>query len=134
MKHYTFVDYVTQGYMALVAGLVLFFHNGTVPQWRWLLAAHLAGLLLVHWLIQPRPTMRLGGGLQFARHFYPVFLYIWFFSETGWLNRMFFKQYMDPMVIGWEQSLFGFQPSIVFMQKLPYLLVSEIFYAAYFSY
>jgi membrane-associated phospholipid phosphatase len=37
-------------------------------------------------------------------------------------------------VIRWDGTLFGCQPSLVFMQKLPFLAISEIFYAAYFSY
>lgn len=134
MKHYTFVDYATQGYMALVAVVVLVFHNQTVPHWPWLVAAHVAGLLLVHGVIQSGKTERPLPGLDFLRHFYPVFLYIWFFSETGWLNRMFFKQYLDALAIRGDQALFGCQPSIVFMNKLPYLAVSELFYASYFSY
>src|SRR5512137_2620822 len=52
MKHYTFVDYATQAYAALVGLLVLLFHNHTVPGWQWLLAAHLLCLCLVHLLIR----------------------------------------------------------------------------------
>ncbi len=134
MKRYTFVDYATQGYAALVALLVLIFHNGTVPRWGLLLAAHAAILLLVHSLIRLRAAGRGGAPIDFLRHFYPVFLYVWFFSETGWLNRMFFKEYMDPIAIRWDQAMFGCQPSVVFMDKLPYLPISELFYASYFSY
>jgi membrane-associated phospholipid phosphatase len=134
MKHYTFVDYATQGYMALVALVVLLFHNETVAHWPWLLAAHIAGLLLVHGLIQSCKTERPLPPLDFLRHFYPVFLYIWFFSETGWLNRLFFRDYLDALAIRADQALLGYQPSILFMNKLPYLAVSELFYAAYFSY
>ena len=36
-KHYRFIDYATQGYVLLVALLMLFFHNGTVPGWKWLI-------------------------------------------------------------------------------------------------
>src|SRR5689334_11820496 len=125
MKHYTFVDYATQGYMALVAVLVLVFHNQTVPHWPWLVAAHAAGLLLVHGLIQSCTTKRSLAALSFLRHFYPVFLYIWFYAQTGWLNRLFFDQYLDAMAVRADQALFGCQPSIVFMDKLPYLGVSE---------
>jgi membrane-associated phospholipid phosphatase len=134
MKHYTFVDYATQAYMALVALVVLAFHNGTVPQWPWLVAAHLLGLGLVHGLIQSCRGERPPLPLDFLRHFYPVFLYLWFFSECGWLNRMFFKDYLDPTAIRLDQAIFGCQPSILFMRKLPYLPVSELFYGAYFSY
>ncbi len=47
---------------------------------------------------------------------------------------MFFRDYLDPAVIRWDQALFGCQPSVLFMAKLPYLWVSEVFYASYFSY
>ena len=134
MKHYTFVDYATQAYLALVGLLILCFHNATVPGWPRLLGAHAAGLVLVHWLIQAHARRKRGLVLDFLRHFYPVLLYTAFFVETGSLNRMFCPDYLDPMVAQWEQALFGCQPSVLFMQKLPWLAVSELFYAAYFSY
>ena len=134
MKNYTFVDYATQAYMALVGLLILLFHNSTVPDWPRLLGAHVVGLVLVHWLIQAHAKQKPVPLLDFLRHFYPVLLYTAFFVETGSLNRMFFKEYLDPMVVKWEQGLFGCQPSVLFMQKLPWLAVSELFYASYCSY
>ena len=134
MKHYTFVDYATQAYMALVALLILLFHNSTVPNWSGLLGAHLACLVLVHLLIQTHARHKSGKLLDFLRHFYPVLLYTAFFIETGSLNRMLFKDYLDPMVAQWEQQIFGCQPSVLFMEKLPWLAVSELFYASYLSY
>lgn len=134
LRHYTFVDYATQAYTLLVAVLIVFLHDETVPWWGWLIGAHGLSLGLVHLLIRWHARGRPSNTLDILRHFYPLLLYIWFFTETGWLNRMVFKVYMDPMVIKWDQALFGFQPSVVFMQKLPYLAVSEVFYASYFSY
>jgi len=134
VKHYTFVDYTTQAYMALVGLLILCFHNSTVPHWPQLLGAHVVTLVLVHLLILAHARRPAGGLLDFLRHFYPVLLYTAFFLETGQVNRMFFPDYLDPMVARWEQGLFGCQPSVLFMAKLPWLAVSELFYAAYFSY
>ena len=134
MKNYTFVDYATQGYTLVVGLLILCFHNATVPHWPSLLVTHVANLALVHGLIlwcSQAPQVKFIGLL---RHFYPVLLYTWFFSETGWLNRMFFTTYLDPVVIGWDQAIFGCQPSVLFMEKVPWLAVSEVFYASYFSY
>jgi membrane-associated phospholipid phosphatase len=134
VKHYTFVDYATQAYMALVGLLILLFHNHTVPHWPWLLGAHAVGLALVHLLIRADARYKSARLLDFLRHFYPVLLYTAFFIETGSLNRMFFSEYLDPLVAQWEQQLFGCQPSVLFMQKLPWLAVSELFYISYFSY
>jgi membrane-associated phospholipid phosphatase len=134
VKNYTFVDYATQAYIALVGLLILFFHNSTVPAWPWLLGAHGACLVLIHALIQIHARRKPGRVLEFLRHFYPVLLYTAFFCETGSVNRMFYPDYLDPMVARWEQSLFGCQSSVLFMEKLPWLAVSELFYASYCSY
>lgn len=134
MRGYAFVDYITQGYLALVAVLILLWHGTPVHNWELLLAMHLALLGLIHAIVRrcykgaaPKP-------LPFLRHFYPVLLYAWFYAETGWLNQMFVHGYLDPVVIRWDQELFGCQPSLAFMQALPFLPVSELFYASYFSY
>jgi membrane-associated phospholipid phosphatase len=152
MKHYTFVDYATQAYVLLVGGLILLFHNDTVPHWPRLLAIHAVILIVVHLLILaqarcaiakpsalPLPASKaskvgLFKFLDFIRHFYPVLFYAWFYAESSLLNRMFVDQYLDAHVIRHEQALFGGQPGVTFMGHLPYLAVSEMFYAAYFSY
>jgi membrane-associated phospholipid phosphatase len=135
MKHYKFVDYATQGYVALVGLLILLFHNERVPGVPVLLALHALVLGLVHALIrwharQPRPHP----ALDLLRHFYPVLLYTGFYRETGVLNEMFVPSYLDWWFVELEQKLFGFQPSLAFMHALPYRWASELFYFAYFSY
>ena len=134
IKHYLFIDYVTQGYILLVGLLVLLFHNQTVPGWGWLVGAHVVLLVLVHLLVRANGRGRGGGVLDFLRHFYPVLLYAVFYRESGMLSQMFVTGHLDPVVIRWEQALFGFQPSMQFMASLPWLPVSEVFYASYFSY
>jgi membrane-associated phospholipid phosphatase len=134
VRGYTFVDYATQGYLGVVGILIVLFHGRSVPHWESLIIAHLVLLGLIHWLVVWHFLDRAGKTLGFLRHFYPVVLYAGFFAETGLLDQMFVQGYLDPVVIGWDHRLFGFQPSLVFMEQLPFLLVSEIFYSAYFSY
>jgi membrane-associated phospholipid phosphatase len=134
MRRYVFVDYATQGYSALVLLLILFFHNHTVPNWQLLLAIHAAGLVLVDALIRWHALRPLNKTLDFLRHFYPVLLYTAFFCETAQLNRMFFTDYLDPVMRRWDQALFGSQPGLVLMPQMPWLLLSELLFAAYFSY
>ena len=50
MKRYTFVDFATQGYIALVAVLILF-SMVTGCQF-WLLLVHVAGFGLIHCMIR----------------------------------------------------------------------------------
>ena len=134
MRGYTFVDAITQGYLALVGALILCFHGTSVAGWPYLAAIHGIGLLLIHLMLRRASSHSAGRVVSFLRHFYPVLLYAFFYSETGWLNQMFVHGYLDPVVIGWDQALFGFQPSLALMRALPYLPISEAFYAAYFSY
>ena len=96
MKRYTFVDYATQGYSALVALLILLFHNGTVPHWIGLLGFHVAGLAIVHLLIQAQPRGWTGPLLDFLRHFYPVLLYAGFFARPSVLRRTVRPEYYKP--------------------------------------
>jgi len=134
IRHYLFIDYVTQGYVLVVGTLVLLFHNQTVPGWGWLIGAHVSLLFLIHLLVRAGGRGRGGGVVDFLRHFYPVLLYAAFYRESGMLSQMFVPGYQDPVVILWEQALFGGQPSMQFMARLPWLPLSELFYAAYFSY
>ena len=134
MKPYTFVDYATQGYTALVAVIILALHNATVPAWGKLVGLHLLCLVLVHLLIHAstaRPANKL---LDFFRHFYPVLLYAGFYSETGALNQMATTGYFDAALFKLEHQLFGCQPSLNFMLAYPQRWVAELFYFSYFSY
>jgi membrane-associated phospholipid phosphatase len=132
--HYTFIDYATQGYMALVGLLVLCLHGSAVPLWPALVVAHAVGIGSVHVLIRTHAAHPDNRALDLLRHFYPVLLYTGFYRETGELNHMLIPGFLDPFFIRFEGRIFGLQPSLSFMDGLPYLAVSELFYAAYFSY
>jgi len=133
-NNYLFIDFVTQGYILVVGLLVLLFHNQTVPGWGWLVGAHALLLYLVHQMVSANSRNRGGSILDFLRHFYPVILYAAFYRESGMLSQMIVSGHFDHVIIIWEQALFGFQPSMQFMASLPWLPVSELFYASYFSY
>jgi membrane-associated phospholipid phosphatase len=133
-RHYTFIDYATQGYMVVVAILILLLHGKAVPRWPWLLLTHAITIVLVHVLIvghARRPANRV---LDFLRHFYPVLLYTGFYRETGALNQMAVTGCLDTFCIRLDGAFFGSQPSLTFMQNLPFWPVSELLYASYFSY
>lgn len=134
MKHYTFVDYATQGYMVVVGLLILALHGDRVPHWPYLLAAHAVALVLVHQLIRFHGQGRAGRAMVFLRHYYPVLLYTGFYRETGELHHMLCPEFLDPWVIRLDEWVFGFQPSLAFMDALPYRFVGEVFYASYFTY
>lgn len=134
MKHYTFVDYATQMYLLAVSLLMLLFHSDRTPNWVWLLPVHVLVMGVIHAMIWYDARRRPGGVLEFLRYFYPVLLFTGFYRSTGELHHMFFERFLDVWLIRGEEWLFGCQPSLEFMEWLPYLAVSELLYAAYFSY
>ena len=133
-RSYTFVDYATQCYVAFVGLAVLCLARGTVPGWPFLVAAHAAAMGLIHVLIRSQAARPGRPVLDFLRHFYPMLLYGPFYWETGVLNHLLTPGFLDPFFIRLEARLFGLQPGLAFMDWLPYPAVSELLYAAYFSF
>jgi membrane-associated phospholipid phosphatase len=133
-RRFTFVDYATLGYVGLVGLMVLFVHGNLGPSWPLIVAAHAACLGLIYALVRYHDTSPRGRVTTFLRYFYPMLLYGPFYWETGKLNHLFISGFLDPYFIRADGALFGTQPSVAFMDRLPYLAVSEVFYAAYFSY
>jgi membrane-associated phospholipid phosphatase len=134
MKNYTFIDYATQGYIALVAVIILLLHGDAVPGWGWFVGAHGLCLVLIHWLIHASAARPANRVLDFLRNFYPVLLYTGFYRETGSLNQMVYTGYVDPTFFRLDEQIFGFAPSFRFMEAFPQTWVSELFYFSYFSY
>jgi len=134
LAHYVFVDYATQGYIALVGLIVLFGHSARVPSWPMILLAHSAGLVLIHLLIQFHARHPANPVLDFLRYCYPILGYAVFYSETGQLNQMLCTGYLDPHFLRLERWLFGWQPGLELMNRFPSRWVSEVLYASYFSY
>ncbi len=134
MKHYTFVDFATQGYLALIGLLVLCLHSRAPSFWPLLVAAHVISIAAVHTLLNVHAARPGNRALDFLRHFYPVLLYTGFYRETAALNHLLLPGFLDPFFIRLEAHVFGSQPSLAFMDLFPYLQVSELAHAAYFSY
>jgi membrane-associated phospholipid phosphatase len=133
-RNYTFVDIITQSYVALTGLIILFLHGHAVAHWPAFVLAHALLILFIHYLIQWQAVFPRQGFLSLIRHFYPVIFYTLFYAETGTVNHMTYAGYLDPFFIHLEQRIFGMQPSLMFMARFPFLPVSELFYTAYFSY
>jgi len=70
----------------------------------------------------------------FLHIFYPILLLGSLYEQTHTLNLAVFSHPLDSIIIGWEESIFGMQPSVEFFEHFPYPVVYEYFYFAYFSY
>jgi len=134
LKNYLHIDYLTQGYSALIGLLVLFFHGDRVPYWYLVLGCHVIVLVAIHGLIHWHAKNPDSRAVRFLRFFYPLILYTGFYRETGILNQLFIDGCLDPVFIQLEETIFGFQPSLQFSQLLSYRWFAEVMYGAYFSY
>ena len=133
MRDYRLVDYLTQGYLLVIALLVLFLHGEGIPAWPAYVVGHVVVIALVHGIIR-FGSRRTRGFLHILRCFYPIILYTFLYSETHDLDSMIYPSYLDPVFIHLEQVLFGGQPSRDLMRNFPSLAISELLHFAYFSY
>lgn len=131
---YLLADVLTQGYLIVVALLIVARRGATVDHWPLFVAGHAITVLAVHGLIRAEPRGRGRPAFEFIRHFYPMLLYGPFFWETAKLNHLWVSGFLDPWFIRADDWLFGFQPGVEFMARWPYPGFSEVLYASYFSY
>jgi len=71
--------------------------------------------------------------LELIRNIYPIIISGYFYSETVFYNK-FIWQNLDQKLIDIDQSLFGFQPSLIFSEYFSSRLFSELMYFGYFSF
>jgi len=64
----------------------------------------------------------------------PLFLTAYLYGETHSLNHLLIHHNLDPFFMNMDQTIFGFQPSIVFSKKFNSHLFSEMMYLGYISY
>lgn len=150
-------DLVVAAY-AILSGLALAFAHRP-PAWPLLALAHLALAALAlgagrlrAWSAVSGPaggrppdaasaSTRDGAGspgrrlVRFLTDWYPLLVLPLLYTELAVLNvSVWGGQYFDATVMGWEEALFGEQPSVTLAMRLPYLLLSELLHTAYISY
>ncbi len=155
------VDYTLAGYLALTGVLAL---ASFTPSGAALAAVHAAAVWALLGPLAGRggdrarlfvgggpagaaassgPAGRTGGtpppGLathlvRFLRVSYPVFLTPLLYTELASLNQLHVQGYLDPLVQGWEEALFGAQLSVVWARHHPWRWLSELMHLGYFSY
>lgn len=74
-----------------------------------------------------------GGIMRYLRYVYPLILIIYLYPETDQFNNIFFQD-QDPFFYRVEGAIFGFQPSLHFLNRFPQLWVTELMSFGYFSY
>lgn len=137
MRFYRFIDWATQAYLAIVVLIVLgaVAVRSSVPTfWVYIVGAHLGAMAGLHAVVHFGSAPKAPEFLRFLREFYPILLYTGFYRETEWVNRILGLGRIDEQLIRLEHLIFQLQPSVVLMDRYPQVWLSELLYAAYFSY
>lgn len=72
--------------------------------------------------------------LVFARNFYPVTLYLYFFESNTVTNQVFFGRWLDDFFMSIDHTIFGYYPSMQWSVLFNHAIIKEVLYFAYFSY
>ena len=101
---------VTFAYLAWLNAIVLVCHRNIAHPGRHLLIQSAIALGLA--LLANASTKSRSRLLHFARHWYPLLLYIFLFEELQGLVHAIFPAWFDSGLINFDHSLFGVHPSV----------------------
>ena len=132
------LDRVFALYMAAAAVALAFPHRPA--SWPLLLAAHLLVFalgwpLLPRVPVRPTPSSRTLQRVRALLDWTPLLLMPLLYAELATLNQAVHGGfYFDDVIIAWEQTLFGGQPSREWALRAPSIWLSELLHGAYLSY
>lgn len=131
-KHILSADIITVGYLLLTAILILIFDDFSLEfssplLLRLIILIVIFSIIFFHFKFDNR-------WVKFLHLFYPIILLTYFYGETALLSEIIFNGSYDAMVSGWEDFLFGFQPSVEFSKNFSNKWFSELLNFGYFSY
>lgn len=103
-------EWVTLAYLAWLGAILIRFHRN-IPHAAAYLAAHLliaAGIVCLAWSATRSPSAI----VRFARHWYPLPLYIFFFEELSGLVHAIYPGWFDRWLIAFDYNFAGVHPSV----------------------
>lgn len=124
------LEWLVLAYMAFTLVIVLFtftkIENPDAMIWG---RVRVGAITLALWVVYRLVPCRLTRGVRVCVQ---MALLAWWYPDTYELNRMFPN--LDHIFAAWEQSLFGFQPALVFASNFSWPVVSELMSLGYASY
>lgn len=130
MMHFLAIEKITFLYIFLTS-LIIFYLFPQLPHAYNLLINRLLVLLVIVALTFIN-AIKDWNFIRFLRYVFLGALLSYWYPETFEINRVLPN--FDFLLAGWEQLIFGFQPSVEFSKLLPYFWVNELMNLGYFSY
>ena len=124
-------EWVTCAYLAWMETILILFHQDVLHVLRYM-AIHLAIGSCVALLVW-RAAVSRNSVLHFARHWYPLPLYIFFFEELRGLVHIIFPGWFDRWLIQFDFALTGVTPS-VWLAQFANPALSDAMQFAYMTY
>jgi membrane-associated phospholipid phosphatase len=103
-------EWVTFLYLAWLAALLTGFHSH-IPHAVRDLSGHCAIAGAIIWLVRAAARSE-NEILRFARHWYPLPLYVFLFEELGGLVHAIFPRWFDPAFVAFDYNLAKVHPSV----------------------
>jgi len=127
-------EWVTYAYLAWVEAIVLLFCRNVVHAPRYVLVHFAIGVGIA--LLARRAMASRNFAVQFARHWYPLPLYIFFFEELQGLVHAIFPGWFDRWLIQFDFNLAQVHPSVWLTQFASPTLndAMQFAYLTYFLY
>jgi membrane-associated phospholipid phosphatase len=124
-------EQVTFAYLAWLLALLIIFHHN-IPHAAKYTALHLAIAAAIAQLAHSAARSQ-NRALQFARHWYPLPLYIFFFEELQNLVHAIFPNWFDRWLIQFDYHLAGVHPS-VYLARYATPALNDAMQFAYMTY
>lgn len=123
------VDRLFAAYLIATGGLAL-------ASWRpaGFVAAAAHGVAALAVILASRRPLPSRGWVRFLRVAYPLALTPALYAELAFLNQLLTSGYVDPLVQGWEEALFGAQISVEASRRLGAFWLSELLHLGYLTY
>ncbi|MBN1755041.1 phosphatase PAP2 family protein [bacterium] len=118
----------------IIVSILILIKAGSIPGWYIYIVVHLSLILIPVLYQKAESSTILKNRSDFLRYWYPYLFFGLFYSEIGLINTVYIKSFQDHFFVEWDFMLFGFHPSLEFMNALPGKLFSEYMYFSYFSY
>ncbi|HXW62428.1 MAG TPA: phosphatase PAP2 family protein [Candidatus Acidoferrales bacterium] len=103
-------EWVTFLYLAWLCGLSIRFHSN-IPHAMRSLGVHCAIAATIVWLVRAAAHSK-NEIVRFARHWYPLPLYLFLFEELGSLVHAIFPGWFDRVFVAFDYNLAGAHPSV----------------------
>lgn len=123
---------VTFVYLAWLATIHVVCHRNLAHPIRGL-AIHAAVAVAILGLVRTAAARPQNAAIQFARHWYALALYMFFFEELGGLVHVLFPNWFDRFLIQFDFNLAGVHPSL-FLGRFATPALNDFMQLAYMTY